>query len=62
MQRVYSQSGEPQQGNGMPNGFDPSQMEEMFKNMTPEQRAQMENMASNMSKNRTQAPKVEEID
>ena len=50
---------------GMPSGFDPSQMEEMLKSLSPEQRAQMETMAANMAKpvdNPDGGPKVEEVD
>ena len=53
----------------MPAGFDPSQMEEMFKNMTPEQRAQMEQMSQGMNNNggvdndeKFDEPTIEEID
>jgi hypothetical protein len=46
----------------MPQGFDASKMEEMLKNLTPEQRAQMEAMAANMAKPAKKEPKVEEVD
>ena len=49
---------------GMPGGFDPSQMEEMLKSLSPEQRSQMEAMAANMAKPSAKngGPKVEEVD
>ena len=67
MQRVYAESGEQPTGmpsgmGGMPPNFDPSQIEEMMKNMTPEQRAQMEAMAANMANTKSTGPKVEEVD
>jgi L1 cell adhesion molecule like protein len=49
---------------GMPQGFDPAQMEEMLKNLSPEQRAQMETMAANMANpsNKKGGPKISEVD
>lgn len=77
MQKVYAQSGGndgSEQGGmpnmngmggmpGMPAGFDPSQMEEMLKKLSPEQREQMEAMAANMAKPVDKSgPKVTEVD
>ena len=78
MQKVYSQTDGANNGmegmsgmegmagmggmGGMPQGFDASKMEEMLKNLTPEQRAQMEAMAANMAKPAKKEPKVEEVD
>ena len=79
MQKVYAQGGggegtEGEPGGmpggmggmgGMPGGFDPSQMEEMLKSLSPEQRAKMESMAANMAKpvdKPNGGPKVEEVD
>jgi L1 cell adhesion molecule like protein len=61
MKEVYGPDGAPGMGGmpdmsgmpgmgGMPGGFDMSQMEEMMKNLSPEQRAQMESMAGSMGK------------
>ena len=51
-------------GMGGMGGFDPSKMEEMLKSLSPEQRVQMEAMASNMAKpaSKPSEPKVEEVD
>jgi len=79
MQKVYAQTGGQQDSEGgmpgmsgmdgmggmpgMPPGFDASKMEEFLKNMTPEQKAQMEAMAANMAKGSgNKEPKVEEVD
>lgn len=75
MQRVYGdnnpnnfdENNMPDMSNmpNMPNmnNFDPSKMEEMLKNLTPEQRSQMESIAANMAKPSDKSnPKVDEVD
>lgn len=70
MQRIYSQGGEGESQGGMPGmsgmpgmgGFDPSKLDEYLKNLTPEQREQMEKMATNMAQPSEKGPKVEEVD
>jgi len=61
---VPNMSGMPDLGGmGGMGGFDPSKLEEMMKNLTPEQREQMEAMASNMAKPADKTGvKVEEVD
>lgn len=75
MQRVYAETGQDSGastgagmgGMGGMGGFDPSnldqsKMEEILKNMNPEQRAQMEAMAEKMARPAPSGPKVEEVD
>ena len=63
MQKVYAENPDAQQG-GMPGmgGMDMSKMEEMFKNMSPEQKAQMEQMAAGMGGGSPEQSEQTELD
>lgn len=66
MKDVYGEEGPPGgMPGGFPGGFDMSQMEEMMKNLSPEQKAQMEQMAQNMGSSNTDSndePVADEVD